>query len=199
MSNEVLNSKSYKKIVAELVKSKDIYETEKLIKECKAHLNIKRFLFNEEKIVLDKRNRELNYKTDASIKSVNKIQRTYFNRRETFLNPFKYCVNKVQNRLGSDVSFHFQFNSWIILHNIITFLFILLPFLCIPHIIMVFDDIQYSSQVLSTTNNTNNSTYLKDSGQKKLCQLITNSIRFNALDLLVADVNNLDIFNYILL
>lgn len=177
----------FNSIITQLERSNDIYEAEKIIRESKCSLQMKRALLNEEKIVLEKRENELNYLTSSpiSLSPLNKLRRRFIRRlNETLLSPFKYCINNVQNSLGSDVSSHFQFNSWIILHNIITFFIILLPFICIPHIIMIYDDVKYSSDndINSTQKNFRNV-------EEKFCVIKNSSLKFNALDILVADVS----------
>jgi hypothetical protein len=174
--------RTFESLLFQLERSNDIYEAEKIIRESKCSLTLKRALLNEEKIVLEKRENELNYLTSSgiSLSPINKIRRRFIRiLNETLLSPFKYCINNVQNSLGSDVSSHFQFNSWIILHNLITFFIILLPFICIPHMIMIYDDITYSSNGNATLRNE----------EEKFCVIENSSLKFDALDILVADVS----------
>jgi hypothetical protein len=177
--------RTFQSIISQLERSNDIYEAEKIIRESKFSLTLKRSLLNEEKIVLEKRENDINYLTSSpiSLSPLNKLRRRFIRTlNETLLSPFKYCINNVQNSLGTDVSSHFQFNSWIILHNIITFFIILLPFICVPHIIMIFDDVKYSAD-----RNVTKFSYRRE--EETFCVIKNSSLKFNALDILVADVS----------
>ena len=51
--------------------------------------------------------------------------------------PLNFRIESVRNNLGLEVASYFTFLNWLISHTVFSFLFIVLPFLIIPHIIML--------------------------------------------------------------
>jgi hypothetical protein len=163
-------NKLYQQIEQKLKKFTDIYEAEEYVRSL-ANINTAKkldLLKSNEKIV-QLRNDKKHYRTTFHLKKRGKFSEVFKSIKTKFLSPLQNRINAIENQLGLDVASYFKFTSWLITQNLISFLFIILPFLCIPQIIIL-------------------DTNFKLNANKSSLHCSYNNTRFEAIDLLVADV-----------
>ena len=99
-----------------------------------------------------------------------------FSKISKLFNPFKRRIESIEKHLGLDVASYFNFSYWFIYHNLVAFGLTLLPFVCIPHIIML----AYNSKAMKNLK-------LKDLDTLN-GSCVNYSLKFQGIDILVGDV-----------
>jgi hypothetical protein len=170
-NQSIKNNKLYFQIEEKLKKYNDIYEAEDFVRSLTNISAAKKleFLSSNPKI-LQLRSEKKKYRSSHHLtKRGGRFREALKSIKARLFSPLQNRINKIENQLGLDVASYFKFTSWLITQNLISFFFIILPFLCIPQIIIL--DYNFKSN--------SNKTSLH-------CSYMNTS--FEAIDLLVADV-----------
>ena len=61
--------------------------------------------------------------------------------RDWLLTVFQSRINSVEKNLGLDVASYFVYSKWLFYHNLVSIIVILLPFMFIPHLKTVRDEL----------------------------------------------------------
>ena len=175
---DLIRSKSSlkKKIEDPIKKFNDIYKAEDYVRSLPQSLTDKIKILNNNPRIKELRANERKYNATYHLKKPYTSLVSSFKSLIIYLSPFNRRIASVEKNLGLDVASYFSIYHWLIHENLITFVFIILPFLCIPHIVMLalsYQSLTKSDQM--TKINVNGSCY-------------EYSLNFEAIDILTGEV-----------
>lgn len=192
---------SRKKLIKGLKKYTDINEAEEYVRSYPISLIDKIQILNENEKLNELRESKANY-SPFQIKKVNwyfylslaridvKILKNVFSFFDSqrfkslkrflksikylFLTVFQSRINSIEKNLGLDVVSYFIYSKWLFYHNFVSLILIILPFVFIPHIISIKDQLEKLDM-----NKSSKATCLTDDNIKS----------FKPLDIFIADVS----------
>jgi hypothetical protein len=170
------------KQIRKLEKFDDIYKAEEFIRSLPLSLSEKRKILNTNDRLKKLKENEEHYSTSYHLrKPFDVLLENMKKFKNLVLSPLNYRIQSIENNLGLDVASYFHYTSWLITNNLFTFFFILMPFLCIPHIILLVDNFKIKNEI-STNSELNHSIAYNS------CIFESSIKQFRAIDILSAEV-----------
>ncbi len=187
-----MNAFNKRKLIRDLNKFDNLNEAEEHIRSYHISLQEKLQILAESSKLEDLRN---NLTTDYSPKNQIKRRFSFLNRlakkvKNLFLTPFQNRIISIEKNLGLDVASYFIYSKWLFYHNFVSFFFVIMPFIVVPHFSMIFNKLSY----LRSLNNTqvSNITSLNSNETEQLlktCLKDYDILHFKFLDIFVAEVS----------